>query len=140
MWNHVQNMRLDTLNHLYTDDVDANLDAFLHNGIEGEGFDQPSLAFLAHHLRVARAMSDRPNVHLFHYDKTSQNLQSEMQRVARAIGLTYQADVFDRLVEKATFKSMKANAAVTAPGGKSGLYKDPSAFFKSGTSRKWEAN
>jgi aryl sulfotransferase len=137
MWNHVQNMHIDLLDHLYTDDVDHTLNAFLSNGIEGEGFDQPSLAFLAHHLRTVRALSDLPNVHLFHYQTTLNDLRGQMARVADAIGVTHPPALFDTLVAKARFKSMKANAHLTAPGGKSGLFKDPSAFFKTGRSGNW---
>lgn len=138
MWHHVQNMKLDTINHLYTDDVEHNLAAFLDNGVEGEGFDQPSLAFLAQHLRAARDMSHKPNVHLFHYETTSKDLYGEMQRVADAIGVSHDPDTFAKLVDKATFTSMKSDARFTAPGARGGLFKDPSAFFNSGSNRKWE--
>lgn len=137
MWHHVRNMQFDMINHLYTDDAGANLDVFLSNAVEGEGFDQPSLAFLAHHLTVAREMADLPNVHLFHYQTTSQDLAGQMQRVADAIGVSHAPDLFAQLVEKATFKSMKENAAFTAPGAKGGLFKDPTLFFNSGTGGKW---
>ncbi len=138
MWHHVQNMRIDQLNHLHTDDTAANFKAFLDNGIEGEGLDQPSLALIAHHLKTARALGDRPNVHMFHYATLSDDLHGQMQRVAAAIGASHPPELFDKLVAKATFKSMKSNAVLTAPGGAGGLYKDPSAFFNSGKGRKWE--
>ncbi len=140
MWHHVHNMHLDHLDHLYTDDVSANFEAFLANSIEEEGLDQPSLALIAHHMKTARAMAHLPNVHLFHYNTLSRDLSGEMQRVAAAIGVSHPREVFEALVLAATFKSMKANAALTAPGAKGGLYKDndPSVFFNSGKGRKWE--
>lgn len=139
MWHHVQNMNLDQIDHLYTDDTAANFNAFLTNSIEAEGLDQPSLELITHHLKTARAMAHLPNVHMFHYDTMSNDLHGQMQRVATAIGVSHPPEIFEKLVGKATFKSMKANALRTAPGVKGGLYKDPSAFFNSGQGRKWES-
>ena len=138
MWHHVQNMNLSQIDHLYTDDTAANFKAFLTNSIEAEGLDQPSLELIAHHLKTARAMSNLPNVHMFHFDTMSNDLHGQMQRVAAAIGVSHPPELFEKLVAKATFKSMKANALLTAPGVKGGLYKNPSSFFNSGKGRKWE--
>ena len=138
MWNHVQNMKLENNDHLYTDDLSANFEAFLANGIDGDGFDQPSLALLAHHLNTALAIADRPNVHLFHYDETSRDLPGQMQRIAAAIGVSHTDDLFKKLVVKATFKSMKETAHLSAPGAGAGLWDDPSTFFQSGKGGKWE--
>ena len=138
MWHQVRNMNLVQIDHLYTDDRAANFTKFLFNSIENEGLDQPSLESLALHLKTARAIAHLPNVHMFHYDKLSSDLNGQMQRVAKAIGVSHSQKLFERLVVKATFKSMKANAVLTAPGVKGGLYKDPSSFFHSGKGRKWE--
>jgi hypothetical protein len=51
--------------------------------------------------------------------------------------VSHPPELFDRLASKATFKSMKADAHLTAPGAKGGLYHDPSSFFNSGKGRKW---
>ena len=75
---------------------------------------------------------------MFHYATMSRDVHGQMQRVAAAIGISHPTELFDRLVAKATFKSMKANAAHTAPGAAGGLWKDPSGFFNSGKGRKWE--
>ena len=82
-------------------------------------------------------MAHLPNVHMFHYQTMSNDLHGQMQRVASAIGVSHPPKLFDRLVSKATFESMKADAHLTAPGAKGGLYYDPSAFFNSGRGRKW---
>ena len=50
---------------------------------------------------------------------------------------TYEA-IWPDLVEGVTFKSMKANAGVMAPGATAGLWKDTSNFFHKGTNRRWE--
>ncbi len=138
MWHHVQNMKIDHIDHLHTDDISANFEAFLANSIKDEGLDQPSLELITRHYQTARAISHLPNVHMFHYNTLSQDLHGQMQRVAAAIGVSHPPELFEKLVAKATFKSMKENAVRTAPGAVGGLYKDPSAFFESGTSRKWE--
>ncbi len=138
MRNHVQNMTLDQLDHLYSDDIDASFTAFLSNSIENEGLDQPSIESLTHHLKTAHAIAHLPNVHMFHYETLSSDLHGQMQRVATAIGASHPPELFAKLVFKATFKSMKANALLAAPGVKGGLFKDPSSFFYSGKGRKWE--
>jgi aryl sulfotransferase len=138
MENHVRNMNLNTIDHLYTDDVSANFTAFLNNGLEGEGLDQPSLALIARHLKTAKMMAHLPNVHMFHYNTMSQNLHKQMEHVAQAIGVSHNDALFETLVSKATFKSMKANALLSAPGAAGGLFKDPSVFFHSGTGQKWK--
>ncbi|MEP2718692.1 sulfotransferase domain-containing protein [Pseudophaeobacter sp.] len=138
MRNHVHNMKIDALDHFYTDDIAACFDAFLNNSIEDGGMDQPSLELIAHHLTTARAMAHLPNVHLFHYATLSQDLPGQMARVAKAIGVSHAPDLFDRLVAKASFKAMKSEALMRAPGATRGLYKDPSAFFNSGQSGQWQ--
>ena len=130
-------MNLEHIDHLYTDDTDADFEAFLSNSIENDGLDQPSLELLAHHLKTARAIKHLPNVHMFHYETLSSDLHRQMQRVAKAIGASHSPELFEELVAKATFKSMKANALLTAPGVRGGLYKDPSSFFYSGEGHKW---
>lgn len=138
MWHHVQNMKIGHIDHLHTDDRMANFEAFLANSIEDEGLDQPSLELITHHFQTAQTLSHLQNVHMFHYDTLSHDLHGQMHRVASAIGVSHPPELFGKLVEKATFKSMKANAELTAPGAIGGLYNDPSAFFNSGKGRKWE--
>ena len=137
MRSHVQNMNLSHIDHLYTNDTNSDLKAFLSNSIENDGLDQPSLKLLVHHLKTARTIEHLPNVHMFHYNMLSNDLNGQMQRVAEAIGAVHSPEMFDRLVAKATFKSMKENALLTAPGINGGLYKNPSAFFHSGVGKKW---
>ena len=75
---------------------------------------------------------------MFHYNTLSQNLTKQMDRVGTAIGVSHPPALFDALVAKATFKSMKENAALSAPGAVGGLFKDPSVFFHSGKGQKWK--
>jgi hypothetical protein len=37
-----------------------------------------------------------------------------------------------------TFKSMKANAEIMAPGGSQGIWKDTCKFFHKGTNKRWQ--
>lgn len=138
MWHHVKNMNLGQIDHLYTDDRAANFTKFLYNSIDNEGLDQPSLESLTLHLKTTRAIAHLPNVHMFHYDTLSSDLNGQMQRVAKALGISHSPKLFEKLAVKATFQNMKLNAVLTAPGVKGGLYKDPSSFFHSGMGRKWE--
>ena len=61
-----------------------------------------------------------------------------MERIAQAIGVSQPPELFEALIAKATFKSMKANAHLRAPGAVGGLFAAPSVFFHSGTGQKWK--
>lgn len=138
MRKHVENMRLDSLDSLYTSNVSADFEAFLFNSEAGIGFDQPSLSSLIHHFRVTLALSDHPNVHIFHYQNLTNDLFSEMLRVAHVLDLDYSPGEFEKLVKEATFPAMKEKAHIRAPGVKGGLFESPRDFFHSGKGRKWE--
>ena len=110
---------------------------FLDGGPEGFDGDAMPLAHILRHYTAAKAVSDRPNVTLFHYADMTRDLAGVFAQVAGLLGISHSAAVMDRLVAAATFDNMKQNAERFAPSGGKGFFKSDSAFFHSGTSGKW---
>jgi hypothetical protein len=76
-------------------------------------------------------------VHLFHYADLWADLDSEMRRVAVALGVRVDEPTWPDFVAGATLSSMRARAADTAPNAHQGLWESPEQFFRSGGTRDW---
>jgi hypothetical protein len=92
-----------------------------------------SLPGVMWHLSDAWQRRDQPNVLLVHYDDLLADLGDEMRRIANRLGIAVPDEVWPRLVEAATFDRMRSNPGHYVPDP-SGVLKDPSAFFRRGTS------
>lgn len=110
---------------------------FFDGGAEGFDTDVMPLAHILRHYRAAKALSDRPNVSLFHYADMTRDLAGTVDRVAALLGIRHSGAVMDRFVRAATFDNMRANAERFAPAGGKGFFKSDADFFHSGTSGKW---
>ncbi len=110
---------------------------FLDGGAEGFDADATPLAHILRHYKADAAVSDRPNVSLFHYADMTRDLKSTFSRLADILGITHSESVIDQLVQAATFDNMKDKAERYAPSGGKGFFKSDSEFFHSGTSGKW---
>ncbi|QYJ02606.1 sulfotransferase domain-containing protein [Nocardioides panacisoli] len=97
-----------------------------------------SLPGVMWHLTDAWSRQGAPNVHLVHYADLLNDLDSEMRRVADILDVPVDEGAWPSLVHAATFSSMRARAAESAPAS-NGLLKDPSAFFRRGTVGDGEA-
>ncbi len=80
---------------------------------------------------------DVPNVHLFHYADMWNNLDTEMRRVAVALGVEVDEERWPSFVEAATLKSMRARSSHAAPDSHLNLWKSTDGFFKQGGTRDW---
>ena len=80
-----------------------------------------------------------PNVHLFHYADMWNDLDSEMRRVAAALGVPVDEARWHEFVQAATLKSMRARAVHAAPDAHLGLWESPESFFRVGGTREWAA-
>ena len=60
-----------------------------------------------------------------------------MRRLADRLGIAVAEELWPRLVPAATFGEMRARADVTVPGASPGQWKDPTAFFRTGSSGQW---
>ena len=78
-----------------------------------------------------------PNIHFLHYADMKADLEGEMRRLAKTLGIDVAEDLWPALVEAATFKSMKSNAENTAPDANNKTWLSTSNFFHKGTSDQW---
>jgi hypothetical protein len=100
-----------------------------------------SLPGVMWHLRDAwqRAQHDHAGrVVLVHYDDLARDLDAEMRRIARVLGIAVDEAIWPELVEAATFTRMRARAAAVVPDP-AGVLVDASRFFRRGTSGEGRA-
>jgi aryl sulfotransferase len=90
------------------------------------------------HARSFWAVRDRPNVHCFHYKDMLEDLDGEMRRMSKVLGIPVNEDIWPSLVKAAEFGSMKENADQMAPDVDWGGWKDNRDFFKRGGSGNWQ--
>lgn len=60
-----------------------------------------------------------------------------MRQLAARLGIDVGEHRWPRLVQAATFESMRSRAGTTVPGGGPEHWIDPAAFFSRGTSGQW---
>jgi aryl sulfotransferase len=85
------------------------------------------------HLGDAWARRRSSNVVLVHYDDLLGDLESEMRRLAGALGIAVGEQLWPSLVEAAGFELMREGAGRFAPDP-GGILRDATAFFRQGTS------
>lgn len=95
-----------------------------------------TLRYTLHHLRSYWEASDRIDVVFLHYDDLRADLGGQMRSLGHRLGIDVPGDRWPELTRAATFEEMRRRAATTVPGAKD-QWKDPSAFFRSGTSGQW---
>lgn len=88
-------------------------------------------------VRTYWHVRDRPNVHLFHYADMWHDLDTEMRRVAGALGVGIDEATWPDYVAAATLKSMRGRAAKAAPDAHLDIWKSQAAFFLAGGTRDW---
>jgi hypothetical protein len=97
-----------------------------------------SLAGLSAHLRTSWERRDTPNVILVHYRNLEQHLESEMRRIADALGIIVDDTAWAGLVRAAGFEAMRSGADDLVPEVHvPGIWHDNQEFFHTGTSGQW---
>ncbi|WP_250007412.1 sulfotransferase domain-containing protein [Actinoplanes sp. M2I2] len=96
-----------------------------------------SLRALVWHLAGAWARRQEPMVTLVHFDDLRHDLEGRMRYLAARLDIAVAEALWPALVEAASFDRMRAGAADLAPDERLGLFSDPQAFFRSGTSGQW---
>jgi len=95
-----------------------------------------SLELVARHAVLAWEHRFEPNVVLVHYADLQQDLDGEVRRIAKRLGVELPEERVPQIVEAASFASMRERAASLAPNA--GLiWHDDQAFFHRGTSGQW---
>ncbi|HET7690816.1 MAG TPA: sulfotransferase domain-containing protein [Nocardioidaceae bacterium] len=92
---------------------------------------------IVQHLREAWLRRDRPNVFLLHYADLQADLAGQLGRLAEALGISVSPDRVHELSRHATLTAMRSRAADYAPEADWSLWKDTTAFFRSGGSGEW---
>ena len=72
------------------------------------------------------------------YRLVFKDTEGEMRRISAYLDIPVDEEIWQSLVEGVSFKSMKSNAELMAPGSTHGLWKDTSNFFHKGTSKRWQ--
>ena len=72
-----------------------------------------------------------------HYDELHGDLAGQMRKLADRLDIDVPEALWPTLIEAATLEHMRAQAEVTVPGSAPGQWRDPSRFFRSGTSEQW---
>jgi hypothetical protein len=96
-----------------------------------------TLRFTVEHLQSFRDAADDLDVVSLHYDELKADLEGQMRRLAAHLGIEVDEERWPRLVQAATFESMRSKADTTVPGGGREQWIDPVAFFSRGTSGQW---
>jgi aryl sulfotransferase len=96
-----------------------------------------SLRRTVEHLQTFRDAGDDLDVVSLHYDDLKADLEGQMRQLAAHLGIDVDEDRWPRLVQAATFESMRSRADTTVPAGGPEHWIDPTAFFSRGTSGQW---
>jgi len=136
---HIRNIPLPWFDHWFPeeDGDGVTFRRFLDGGPEGFDGDATPLAHIIRHFEAAKALSDRPNVSLFHYADMRRDLAGTFDRLASLLDAPHPPHVLEALVQAASFDHMKQNADRYAPGGGQGFFRSDTGFFDSGSSGKW---
>jgi hypothetical protein len=139
MRKHAQNLKIDMYDERFPDDPSTSFAYFLEDATTDHLADGITLASIVHHYKTFKAWGHLPNVHMFHYADMRRDLPGHTAHIARILGYDYSASLLDEIAASLQFERMQANARMTRDHGaqSSATFKDPAAFFDSGTSRKW---
>ena len=96
-----------------------------------------SLRRTIEHLHTVRDADDDLDVVCLHYDDLKTDLEGQVQQLAARLGIDVDEHRWPRLVQAATFESMRSSADMTVPAGGPEHWIDPAAFFNRGTSGQW---
>jgi hypothetical protein len=99
----------------------------------------PTLASMLHHLDTAWQIRREANVALFHYADLQADLEGELLRLARVLGIPCSPERARELAPEASLARMRERGADVAPNASQGTWKDVRAFFRSGSTGEWRA-
>lgn len=96
-----------------------------------------SLRRTVEHLQTFRDAADDLDIVHLHFDDLKADLEGQMRQLAARLGMDVDEHRWPRLVQAATFESMRSRAGATVPAGGPEHWIDPAAFFSRGTSGQW---
>ena len=80
----------------------------------------------------------RPNVLLVHYNDLKADLSGEMRRIAAFLGIETPAALWPKLVEAATFETMRLNGAALLAQVEARFKDGHKTFLHQGTNNRWQ--
>lgn len=101
---------------------------------EGFGIDLPFFEFENTYWRERK----RANVLFVHYNDLKANLAGEMKRIADFLAISVPPDVMSKLVDAATFASMKRDGDALVPMAKMAWDRGADRFINQGTNNRWQ--
>ena len=96
-----------------------------------------TLKFLSRHYRTYWDRRYRENVELFHFCDYLADLPAEIARLAGHLGVNIDPERALQLADEAAIDRIRGRAGDVAPEAHVGLWKDTSAFFRSGSAGEW---
>jgi len=96
-----------------------------------------SVRFMAHHYATFWDRSHQSNVALFHFDDYRTDLPGELHRLADHLEIDLPSNRAAELAEEASLTRARERAREVAPEAQLDVWKDPEAFFRSGSSGEW---
>ncbi len=110
---------------------------FIDNDMQPTGSGPNGLADYCEQVRTYWDARHAANVHLFHYADLWRDLDGEMRRVAKVLGVPIVEERWQAFVDAAGLMSMRARAADTAPNADAGIWESAEGFFRAGGTREW---
>ena len=101
---------------------------------EGFGIDLPFFEFENTYWRERK----RENVLLVHYNDLKADLAGEMRRIAEFLTIRVPSDIMPKLVDAATFASMKRDGDALVPMAKMAWDRGADRFINQGTNERWK--
>ena len=102
---------------------------------ENDGFPFWSVFY---HLQSWWTYRHVPNILFVHFNNLLNNLDGQMRIIANYLNIDVNEAIWSYLVEKATFKNMKANAKEVVPGEGGFLIGGAQRFINKGTNGRWK--
>ena len=93
---------------------------------------------LFYHLQTWWKYRHLPNILFVHFNDLLADLDGQMRGIARYLDIEVDEAIWPTLVEKATFKTMKANAEDVVAGGGDFLVGGARRFLHKGTNGRWK--
>jgi aryl sulfotransferase len=137
MRDHVANMAIDELDHLFPRGPRHDALMFINDHPPKQDCDHLTLDSFSTHYKSFKQWENLPNIHLFHYADMRTDLNRAMTRFADILGYTFDAKTMAALTKAVSFDAMRKNPEQFAPAAGMGIFKDEAGFFKSASSGKW---
>jgi hypothetical protein len=101
-----------------------------------DGFPTGSVLYLTDSYWKFRHL---PNLVFLHYADLTRDLDGEMRRLSRALGIAVDEAKWPALVAAARFSAMKAHASENAPGAHVGEWANDGDFFRKARNGEWRS-